>query len=203
MSRIRLGVALLAAAALACVVLGPASARTPAPAKYGGTLVVGLSGRPRQPRPDAEPRRQRDLLGHVPAALRPRRQAAAGPGARRRAAGALEGQAQLHDPAAQGDRVQRRHAVQRAGGRHHGPALHDLPRLGPRQRLRGRRQRHRVRAVHRRLPPESAGLDVHRRPTRTSSRRRSWTSSAPTSGRTRSASARSCSTTASPATTSP
>jgi peptide/nickel transport system substrate-binding protein len=34
----------LAAAVLACVVVGPASGRTPAPAKYGGTLVVGLSG---------------------------------------------------------------------------------------------------------------------------------------------------------------
>ena len=43
MRRFPRGVALIAAAALACVVLGPASARTPAPAKYGGTLVVGLS----------------------------------------------------------------------------------------------------------------------------------------------------------------
>ena len=40
----RVGIALLVVVFLALVVLGPASARTPAPAKYGGTLVVGLSG---------------------------------------------------------------------------------------------------------------------------------------------------------------
>ena len=50
MSRIQLGVALLAAA----VVLGPASART---GKYGGTLVVGIGSDPR-PRPLAEHRRE-------------------------------------------------------------------------------------------------------------------------------------------------
>jgi peptide/nickel transport system substrate-binding protein len=42
-SRNDFGVALLAAAALACVVLGPASARTHAASKYGGTLVVGIA----------------------------------------------------------------------------------------------------------------------------------------------------------------
>jgi peptide/nickel transport system substrate-binding protein len=41
-SRVRLGVALVAAAVLALVVLGPASARTQLGSKYGGTLVVGL-----------------------------------------------------------------------------------------------------------------------------------------------------------------
>ena len=47
MSRTRLGVALLAGAALALFVLGPASART---GKYGGTLVVGLAiGDPTNP----------------------------------------------------------------------------------------------------------------------------------------------------------
>ena len=71
-----------------------------------------------------------------------------------------------------------------------------------RQRLRVRRQRHRVRAVHGRLPPEGAGLDVHRRqPVRpladaAGQARRQLRDA------TRSASARSCSTTASPATTS-
>src|SRR5439155_23242111 len=46
MSRIRLGISLiplLAVAVLACIVLGPAAARTQRAAKYGGTLVVGLS----------------------------------------------------------------------------------------------------------------------------------------------------------------
>jgi peptide/nickel transport system substrate-binding protein len=41
MSRTRLGFAVLATIALALVVLGPAAARTPA--KYGGTLVVGMN----------------------------------------------------------------------------------------------------------------------------------------------------------------
>ena len=44
LSRKRLAVTLVAGAALALGVLGPASARTHAAGKYGGTLVVGLSG---------------------------------------------------------------------------------------------------------------------------------------------------------------
>jgi peptide/nickel transport system substrate-binding protein len=46
MSRVRLGVTLLAAAALALGLLGPASARTDLGSRYGGTLVVGLAADP-------------------------------------------------------------------------------------------------------------------------------------------------------------
>ena len=57
-----------------------------------------------------------------------------------------------------------------------------LPRLAARERLRDRRQRHRVRAVHGRLPPEARATRRSPAATRTSSRRRSWPSSATTSG---------------------
>ena len=124
--------ALLAAAALALGVLGPASARTHAASKYGGTLVVGLSGGD----PDSlDPTVSRAApalaiyqaicqrlydydakLQLVPVL------AAALPVLSK---DKLSYTIQLR----QGSPVQRRHAVQRAGGRHHGPALHDLPRL--------------------------------------------------------------------------
>ena len=210
-SDLRLRVLRLLTALLRCAVRAdgtrfpPRQGRTSGP-KYGGTLVVGLTGG----EPDSlDPTVSRGLgdrylPGDLPAALQARaqpREGRAGARARRSAAGPVEGQAQLHGPAAQGRPVQRRHAVQRAGGRHHGPALHDLSRLVARDRLRIGRQRHGDRPVHGRLPPEGAGLGVRRHhvvhPVADGARQ----ARVRASPQTRSAQARSCSTTGSSATT--
>ena len=135
MGRRRLGVMLLVGFALALVVLGVASAGTPAPAKYGGVLVVGLSGEPANLDPtlnnsgSAVPiyRAMCQTLYIRGGELERVPVLAAG------APVALERQTYVHRPVTQGDRVQRRHTVQRAGGRDHGPALHDLSRLHARR----------------------------------------------------------------------
>ena len=101
--------------------------------RYGGTLVVGISGFPDTLDPtlsrtlqanevyksfceqlydyDARSRIVPQLAAALPIDL--------------------EGQADLHDPAPAGDPVQRRHAVQRPGGRHHAPARSSRSRARP------------------------------------------------------------------------
>ena len=112
----------------------------------------------------------------------------------------------VHDPAAQGDQVQRRYAVQRGGGRDVAPARPDAEGLGTRERDLAGRPRHRIGPVHRRHPPEDALLAADRAARRP--RGHGHVADAADQARrelrhaTRSASARSCTRTASPATAS-
>ena len=109
--------------------------------------------RPGHPRSDGEPACAATAIARSSASSSTTTtRSAARARARRRAAGALEGQAQLHDPAAQGRRCSttaRRSTRRRSSPR--SSATITYPGSSRSQRLRGRRQRDRVRAVHGRL----------------------------------------------------
>ena len=184
MSRLRLALMLMGVCSLALGLIGPASAGARTQSKYGGTLVVGLSGGD----PDASTRRSAADFGESWSTGR-----SASGSTTTTPSSQLVPVLAAALPVLSKDKlsytIQLRQGIEfNDGTPFNAQAVvttvqryMTYPGSAAGQRLRLRRQRHRVRAVHRRLPPEGAGLAVHRRQRRTSSRRRSWPSSATTS----------------------
>ena len=204
LSRMGLVLVLLAGVVLAMCLLGPACGATHAQARYGGALVVGLSGGD----PDSlDPTVARSISAHrIELAICERLYEY---DARLQVTPVLAAAVPVLSKDKLSYTIQLRQGIQfNDGTPFNAQAVVVTVQRYMTYPGSSRASDYaavdsvRRRAVHGRVPPQGAGLDVPR-PTRWSSRRRNWPSWATTSERIRSASARSCSTTASSATTSP